>query len=93
MQSHTKNYLKSTGKLPHEIYCEKCGSNSSIDIHHLQNRQKNRPDLDEAWNLVALCRTCHAWIHAHNTAEHKQMLKELISNRKTVDHHGHDKQI
>lgn len=81
MQRHTSNYLKSTNKLPHEIDCEKCFSQDIMDIHHIEHRQKNNPDLDKAENLIALCRKCHKWIHENNTVENKQMLRDLIANR------------
>lgn len=82
MQRHTKNYLKSTSKLPHEILCELCGSSNSINIHHIQHRQKNNPLLDEPSNLIALCQDgCHTWIHSNNTQENKEKLKQIASNR------------
>lgn len=81
MQAHVKNYLKATGKLPYEIDCEKCGSQDIMDIHHVEHRQKNNSELDKAKNLIALCRKCHTWVHANNTQENKQMLRDLIANR------------
>lgn len=82
MQRHIRNYIEATGKLPNERACERCGSYNNINIHHIINRQKNNPKLDEASNLIALCQDgCHRWIHANNTQENKQMLRELIANR------------
>ena len=81
MQKYIKNYLKSVNKLPHELSCELCGSSNSLDIHHVHNRQKNRPDLDEASNLMATCRSCHTWIHNNNTQETKQQLINIIKER------------
>ena len=81
MQKYIKNYLNSVNKLPHELSCELCGGCNSLDIHHVHNRQKNRPDLDEASNLICACRDCHANIHANNTQETKQQLINIINER------------
>jgi hypothetical protein len=34
-----------------------------IDPHHVWRRGAGGPD--EMWNLIAVCRTAHDWIHAH----------------------------
>ncbi len=83
MQKHIRNYLKSLNlKTTETIMCELCGSNQSINIHHIQHRQKNNPALDEANNLIALCQDgCHAWIHANNSFENKEKLQEIINKR------------
>lgn len=80
MQKHIKNYLKSTNKLPHEIYCELCGSNQSINIHHIISRRYK--GTDEINNLIALCQEkCHRWIHDNNTPENRQLLQEIVEKR------------
>lgn len=83
MQKHIRNYLKSLNlKTTETIMCELCGSNQSINIHHIQHRQKNNPALDEASNLIALCQDgCHKEIHKHNTWENKQVLQEIVNKR------------
>ena len=80
MLRHVKNYLQSTGKLPHELMCEHCG-NMGKEIHHIQHRQKNNPELDNADNLICLCVECHKWIHQNNSWENKQKLLEVARNR------------
>lgn len=75
MEKYIKNYLKAHGLSTCDtILCRKCGAVAN-DIHHIENRQKNRPDLDEAENLISLCRPCHTWVHSNNTFETKQMLR------------------
>ena len=79
MQKYIKNYLNATGLLPHEINCSVCGSNESIDIHHIQHRQKNNPELDKYENLIALCRLCHT--KAHSDKKFNESLKIIVNNR------------
>lgn len=81
MLRHIKNYLKATGLNQHEVNCEICGSYNSIDIHHIQHKQKNNALLDEAHNLIALCRFHHSEIHSNNTYENKQILLEIARKR------------
>lgn len=82
MQRHTRNYLKAANALPHEIMCELCGNNTvAVEIHHINHRQKNNPELDEAHNLLALCRRCHVYVHENNTFEYKQQLLEIARKR------------
>ena len=42
-------------------YCEVCGSQAFIVVHHIdKNRRNNSPD-----NLIMLCRSCHAKVHRY----------------------------
>lgn len=51
----------------HEVWlrdsgrCQRCG-NEGTDIHH---RMRRRDGGHATWNLVLLCRTDHAYVHAH----------------------------
>ena len=49
--------------------CQRCGIyNEYVDTHHIYTRS-HRPDLKhEVSNGVALCRSCHSWVH-HNPRE------------------------
>lgn len=78
MQPHIRNYLNATGKQPDEIMCEKCGATAQ-DIHHIESRRYANSDNVE--NLIALCRSCHTWIHSNNNYDNKQMLKDIASKR------------
>ena len=40
-----------------------CGRDS-VDVHEVKTRGRGGDILDEA-NVLALCRACHDWIHAH----------------------------
>lgn len=51
-----------------EGICRRCGMRASA-IHH---RQRRREGGHGYWNLIALCGTCHAYIHANpNEAREK----------------------
>ena len=41
--------------------CRSCGSRNSLHIHHIIFRSQQGPD--EAWNLIALCNSCHDGVH------------------------------
>lgn len=78
MKAHIKNYLKSTGLLPHEITCENCGSNHAVNIHHIVFRSHGGSDNYD--NLIALCQdVCHR--KAHSDKRFNESLKEIARNR------------
>ena len=39
----------------------RCGG--PVDVHHI--RRRGQGGTDELDNLIALCRSCHAWVHDH----------------------------
>ena len=59
-----KNYLT------FEAVCEVCKSSSSTDIHHRAGR--NGKFLNDCSLWLAVCRTCHDWIHRHPAEARKQ---------------------
>ena len=68
MEKHVRNYLKATGKSPHDqILCEWCGSSIMVSIHHLIYRSHGGGDEFE--NCMALCgnlgdhKGCHDKAH------------------------------
>lgn len=78
MQRHIKNYLKFFNfKCVSECLCEVCGRMDQLDIHHIQHRQKNSPELDNVENCICVCRDCH--IKAHSSILSKQQLHEIHS--------------
>jgi 5-methylcytosine-specific restriction endonuclease McrA len=80
IQTHVKNYLKHFNyKLQEDCSCEVCNSHSQLEIHHIQHRSKQQPELDNVENCVCLCRSCH--IKAHNNELTKKYLQD-IHNRK-----------
>ena len=42
-------------------YCQKCGSVSHLQVHHLLPRKLYPELLLEEWNLVVLCPRCHTF--------------------------------
>lgn len=52
-----------TGDLVTSGVCERCGMSQATDAHHRVPRSAGGPH--EIANLVALCRLCHGWVHAH----------------------------
>jgi len=42
--------------------CQRCGSISGLEVHHMQRRSRQGEDSEE--NLVSLCPECHRAIHA-----------------------------
>lgn len=72
MQKHVVNYLKANNLTTADIIlCESCES-VAVDIHHIIFRSHG--GSDEANNLVALCRLCHA--KAHTFKEFNEILKK-----------------
>jgi len=53
--------LARTFKREHPI-CQKCGEARATDVHHKFGRGKF---LNDVSTFVALCRSCHDWVHAH----------------------------
>ena len=43
--------------------CEKCKHEKSRDVHHVCGRYGGNYLNEMTW--LALCRTCHRWIHDH----------------------------
>lgn len=43
--------------------CRACGQKHGLEVHHVVMRSLG--GKDEASNLVALCRDCHASVHGH----------------------------
>ena len=54
-------------------YCECCGEREATDIHHKLARGKGGAFLDPE-NFLALCRSCHSWVHANPSEARKQDL-------------------
>ena len=42
--------------------CQSCGTMSNLEVHHKQFRSHSGRDSEE--NLITLCSTCHASVHA-----------------------------
>jgi 5-methylcytosine-specific restriction endonuclease McrA len=42
--------------------CHSCGTMSNLEVHHKQFRSHSGRDSEE--NLITLCSTCHASVHA-----------------------------
>lgn len=85
MKPHVKNYFKALGYDESSLIpCEICGR-PSVDIHHVEPRSKfgvrNREDMDNPTNLVALCRKCHDDAHGVASRDIKIQLKEIVSRR------------
>jgi 5-methylcytosine-specific restriction endonuclease McrA len=69
MNSQLKHADKLWGQAMHDMYqhCAKCGSPIFLEAHHIihRNHKLTRHDL---LNGIMLCRSCHAWAHAHPKA-------------------------
>jgi len=46
--------------------CQRCGCRTNLQVHHLQWR--SQMGEDQAQNLITLCVSCHATMHAHRIA-------------------------
>ncbi len=55
---HWKN-LKSS-KLSANPFCQSCGGNSCLDVHHIRYRDLFNVELSD---LLTLCRNCHETLH------------------------------
>ena len=44
--------------------CERCGTNTSDDVHEVVSRAHGGSILDRR-NLACLCRSCHTWLTEH----------------------------
>jgi hypothetical protein len=64
--------------------CEWCGQNSrtGLDPHHIYTRGAGR--LDIRLNLIALCRLCHAEVHAGIVD--KYSLVAVVAQREKTDY-------
>ena len=43
--------------------CRNCGYRQALHTHHVQFRSEG--GLDESWNLVTICNTCHEAVHRY----------------------------
>jgi 5-methylcytosine-specific restriction endonuclease McrA len=48
--------------------CRACGSQEQVDVHHKKLRSAGGQDVSR--NLLALCRCCHALVHAYRLFIH-----------------------
>lgn len=56
--------------------CEKCNG-TAVEVHHINNGRKRHHKKDGS-DLIFVCRSCHEWIHNHNTFEVKELLLSLV---------------
>lgn len=84
MKKHTKVYLEFF--YPHHAPgeftpCEVCRGRGT-DVHHILNRKTgSRGDLDEPYNLMLLCRTCHEeYGDLTYTRTHLQKIHGIFAN-------------
>lgn len=54
--------------------CEKCNSESTVEIHHLNGNPKYNPKDGENWMM--LCKKCHLWIHREGRKQGHYLTKE-----------------
>nr|DAQ64282.1 MAG TPA: HNH endonuclease, GmR87, NESG, Structural Genomics.6A [Caudoviricetes sp.] len=82
MQKYQSDFLKSRKKSEHDhIPCELCGAVAS-DIHHIMSSHRGmRQHNPDGSDLIALCRSCHAYIHAHNTPVMRESLMAIVAYR------------
>lgn len=52
--------------------CRNCGASRGLDVHHIRGRLGELLVRQEYW--VALCRSCHAWVHDNPTAARERGL-------------------
>ena len=65
MKKYIKNYMKAHGFTEGDfIPCEICGGQAA-DIHHIEHKGMGgkKPNIDDAENLIALCRPHHESAH------------------------------
>ncbi len=61
-------------------YCDTCGTNKALIIHHKKSR-KDYPELiDDKNNLIYLCETCHRMIHTGEKKMRENKLKILCNS-------------
>lgn len=82
MQKYQSDFLKSRKLTEYDfIPCEVCWAEAK-DIHHIQCSYRwmkaHNPDGSD---LIALCRNCHAYIHAHNTPVMRESLMAIVAYR------------
>ena len=64
MEKHIKNYITHFDIIIDEyVPCEHCKTKQGFDFHHIINRMKARPELDEVENIILLCTKCHELAH------------------------------
>lgn len=63
----------------HQVYMKAWSSTAATDVHHKAGRRGDAYLDETTW--LAVCRTCHDWIHAH-PAEARKL--GLIVERKSL---------
>jgi thymidylate synthase (FAD) len=49
--------------------CQKCETWDHLRTHHIWPWRKFPQWRFELWNLLTLCKTCHAWVHSKENVE------------------------
>gem|GEM_PF-1840814 len=82
MQKYQSDFLKSRKKSEHDhIPCELCGAVAS-DIHHIMSSHRGmRQHNPDGSDLIALCRSCHDFIHSKNSHEMRISLLAVVQYR------------
>lgn len=63
----------------HGEVCFECGSDRNVVVHHKDGNREN----DDLINLVPLCASCHAKVHA-GSDEHPTLVRELGHRPKPI---------
>jgi 5-methylcytosine-specific restriction endonuclease McrA len=58
-------------------YCEICGSNYALEVHHIKSKGSGGNDTED--NLICLCYVHHRETHDGNISRDK--LREIVRNR------------
>jgi len=63
-------------------YCQMCGSNQMLAIHHIiyGKLHGSRDDLTYKGNLIRLCNKCHNLVHS-NKKKYQPILLEIIGGK------------
>ena len=59
------------------IWCEYCGRNGAIHVHHLKSRGSGGHDTPD--NLISLCKDCHTAAHGG------QISREQLREAKRIE--------
>lgn len=63
-------------------YCENCGSNRDIELHHIIFGRGNRKECETKYSVIALCRDCHRGKYGvHNNIYLDLKLKKKLQQK------------
>ena len=75
--TYNQVYLRDGGR------CRLCGKYMDLHLHHIIYRSENKNLINEVYNCIMLCSSCHRLVHS-NKKKYQPILKEMVGNNNEI---------